>query len=167
MQTSSGFIALLCTLLAFTTVACSNSTEAANGSANVAQRKSVMFNAADAFNSGKLKFEIRGLQNESEGASYGTVYRHKGMIVTVGDPQYIKGVYLLVCSVKRIGGGDPEHRRIDDWFELLVIRDGFGRIDIQGGYRPPSEKWEPERIELRPVAVFSGVTINAEPVQEK
>jgi len=58
---------------------------------------------AQAFNSGKVTFEIRGLLNEKEGSSF----VHKAMVIVTGDRQYAKGNYLVFFSIKHVGDGDP------------------------------------------------------------
>lgn len=68
-----------------------------------------------AYSTGRLRFEIRGLTNEATKTGNGSrQYMHKAMVVAVGDPEYTKKVYLLVCSVKRLAGGDPEDPREED-----------------------------------------------------
>jgi hypothetical protein len=119
--------------------------------------------------SGKLKFEIRGLNNEvkKDDSLGSSSFTHTGVVFPVGDPKYSKGVFLLIYAVKRISGGDPEAmRKAEDW-SIVVIRDGIGNLRESGGYRTKSEKWEPERIEVRPIFVMIGTPIDATPVQEK
>jgi hypothetical protein len=89
------------------------------------------------------------------------------MVVATGEPQYMKGAYLLLCSVKRLAGGDPENTRADDDTTFVIVRDGIGRYRESGGYRTSNEKWEPEKIEIRPIALFDAITINGEAAQEK
>jgi hypothetical protein len=89
------------------------------------------------------------------------------MVVVTGEPQYTKGVYLLFCSVKRLAGGDPENTRPGDDVTSVFIRDGIGRLKEGGGYRTKDEKWEPEKIEVKPFALFNAVVINGEATQEK
>jgi hypothetical protein len=82
---------------------------------------------------GMLKFEVRGLNNQITKRDYGTrQYKHTAMVVAVGDPQYTKGAYILLCSVKRVSGGDPEYPREDDDSAEVIIRDGIGRLHIYG-----------------------------------
>jgi hypothetical protein len=147
------------------TVACSQQSPSAPATAAAEKATAVVSpSVVDAFNSGKLRFEIRGLQNQKKS---GGSFTHEGMLVMTGEPQYTKGVYLLLCSVKRLAGGDPEETRTDDDTTLVIIKDGIGRISIFGGYRASGEKWEPEKIEVRPIAIFNSIAINGEAVQEK
>jgi hypothetical protein len=121
----------------------------------------------DAFNTGKLKFEVRELQNKSSKSSYGgTSYHHEGIVVVTGEPQYAKGAYLLYYSVKRLSGGDPENTRPPEDYTTAFIHDGIGHIQEPGGYRTPDEKWEPEKIEIKPFALLSLPTLNGEAMQE-
>ena len=46
----------------------------------------------EAYSSGRLKFEIRGLVNEPQKSQSATQYKHRAVIVPVGDPQYTKGI---------------------------------------------------------------------------
>ena len=128
------------------------------------------FDAAEAqqdIKTGKLRFEIRGLTNEAEDKSYGgKSFEHSAIVIPVGDSKYVKGDYMLFCSVKRLSGGDPEHTRKDDDLAAVFIHDGMGRLRESGGYRSKDEKWEAEKIELRPEVVFIGTPIVSTAVQE-
>ena len=116
---------------------------------------------------GKLKFEVRGLTNEVQEKSYGgKSFTHSAIIIPVGDSKYTKGDYLLLCSVKRLSGGDPDNPRKNDSVTVVYGHDGRGRLDETGGYRSKDEKWEPEKIELRPEAVFVGISAVGASVQE-
>lgn len=116
---------------------------------------------------GKLKFEIRGLANEAQEKNYGGKgFQHSAIVIPVGDSKYVKGDFLLFCSVKRLSGGDPESTRKADDFTTVYIHGGMGRLAESGGYRSKDEKWEPERIEVRPEVVFIGTPIVGTAVQE-
>ena len=118
--------------------------------------------------SGNLKFEIRGLTNEGTKGEYGsTTFRHTAVVVPVGNSKYAKGTYLVIFANKRLAGGDPEHTRRDDDITIVMVRDGIGRFEDSGGYRTKEEKWEPERIEVRPIVAFVGTPMDGTPVQEK
>ena len=156
---------LVCIVFAcMVTVACSQQSPSAPATAAEKATAVVSPSLVEALNSGKLRFEIRGLQNQKKNAGS---FTHDAMLVMTGEPQYTKGVYLLLCSVKRIAGGDPENTRTDDSTTSVVIKDGIGRMSIYGGYRTSGEKWEPEKIEVRPIAIFNSIAINGEAVQEK
>lgn len=107
--------------------------------------------AVDAYNSGKIRFEVRGLTNNAKtGSGYlgnSTTYEHHATIVAVGDPTFTKKDYWVTFKVKRLSGGDPNQPRKDDLAGVRVV-DGIGDLEISGGYRAASERWEPERIEL-------------------
>ena len=158
---------LVCVVFAcMVTVACSQQSPSAPATTAAAEKATAVVSPSvvDAFNSGKLRFEIRGLQNQKK--SNGS-FTHDAMLVMTGEPEYTKGVYLLLCSVKRLAGGDPENTRTDDDTTLVIIKDGIGRISIYGGFRGSGEKWEPEKIEVRPIAIFNAIALRGEEAQEK
>jgi hypothetical protein len=72
---------------------------------------------------------------------------------------------MLLCSVKRISGGDPDTPRLQDSLTVF-IKDGIGRLNIYAGDRSGNEKWQPERIEVQPIAIFPAVVITSHAVQE-
>ena len=115
---------------------------------------------------GKLTFEIRGLTNEVQDKSYGKSFEHSAIVIPVGDSKYSKGDYLLFCSVKRLSGGDPEHTRKDDALTAVFIHNGMGRLTESGGLKSKDDKWEAEKIEVRPEVVFIGTPVVGTAVQE-
>jgi hypothetical protein len=156
---------LLLVLLPFS-LACNPSSETSTTTKAVA---APVFDAAEIqqdIKTGKLKFEIRGLTNETQDKSYGKDFQHSAIVVPVGGSKYINGDFLLVCSVKRLSGGDPEHTRKADDTTAVYIHDGMGRLSESGGFRGKDEKWEPERIEVRPQVAFIGTPIVGTAVQE-
>src|SRR6478609_8962049 len=74
---------------------------------------------------GKLKFEIRGLANESQDKSYGKSFEHSAIVIPVGDSKYSKGDYLLFCSIRRLSGGNPEEPRKGDALTAVFIHNGM------------------------------------------
>ena len=116
---------------------------------------------------GRLRFEIRGLTNEVQEKSYGAKsFQHSAVVIPVGDSKYVKGDFLVVFSVKRLSGGDPENTRKPDDITMVYIHEGMGRFTESGGYKAKDEKWEPEKIEVRPQVVFIGAPIVGTAVQE-
>ena len=116
---------------------------------------------------GKLQFEIRGLTNESHETSYGSKsYQHTAIIVPVGNSKYSKSDYWLLCSVKRVLGGDPENTRPADEVIGVYIHNGIGRLVVMGGYKTKDERWDPEKIEVRPQLVFVGTPAQGSAAQE-
>ena len=169
MKKQHRLFSIICmTVVTIGMVACSQPGQTTGNATDTPRSADVAPQIADALNSGKLKFEIRGLQNDAQKMSYGgTSFSHTAVVVATGEPQYTKGVYILLCSVKRLAGGDPENTRSDDDTSLVIIRDGIGRYKEGGGYRGKDEKWDAEKIEIRPIALFNGMQINGEAAQEK
>ncbi len=98
--------------------ACSSST---NSSGAPKPAASPAFDAEEIeqdLKTGKIKFEIRGLTNEAQETSYGgKSYLHSAIVIPVGDSKYLKGDYLLMCSMRRLSGGDPERPRKGEMHE--------------------------------------------------
>jgi hypothetical protein len=156
---------LLLVLLPFS-LACNPSSDTSTAPKAVA---APIFDAAEIqqdIKTGRLKFEIRGLTSEAQDKSYGKAFQHSAIVVPVGDSKYVKGDFLLICSVKRLSGGDPENIRKADDRTTVYIHDGMGRLAESGGFRGKDEKWEPERIEVRPDVAFIGTPILGAAVQE-
>lgn len=152
-------------LALFFSLACSTST---TSSANpVVPPDFDMHEIQQDIRTGKLRFEVRGLANESQEKSYGgKSFQHTAVVIPVGDSKYTKGDFLLMCSVKTVSGGDPENSRKSDDVTAVYIHDGMGRLSESGGYKGKDEKWEPEKIEVRPQVVFVGTPVTAAAVQE-
>jgi hypothetical protein len=123
---------------------------------------------AAAYNSGALKFEVRGLKNEAgTPATYGTSFAHKGVLVATGTSErLVKAPMIVVFDVIRTAGGDPALVRAKGDQVSIVVREGMGDITISGGYRTQAEKWEPEQIELRPFAIMPMARIQGPAVRE-
>jgi hypothetical protein len=122
---------------------------------------------AHAHQNGRLRFEVRGLTTEATTASYGgTTFVHKATVVALGDSVLTKRPYWLLYSVKRLSGGDPGHTRKKEDFTLVFVRDGIGELSESGGYRTSAEKWEPEQVELAPLALVPIVSISGAPIRQ-
>jgi hypothetical protein len=126
----------------------------------------VAADVARAYAAGELGFDIRGLKNQAASPSYGgTNFVHRGTVVALGDSSLARRPYWVLFAVKRIAGGDPEDPRTSDDFVLVFVRDGVGEVEESGGYRTASEKWEPEQIELTPIAVVPLIPISGPAVR--
>lgn len=109
--------------------------------------------AQSAMRDGRFRFEVRGLTSTVEKPTYGgATFTHKATVVAMGDSVLTRGTYFVLLKVKRVGGGDPETPRKDGDFAVVVVQNGVGDLIVSGGYRTPSERWEPEKIEVTPVS---------------
>jgi hypothetical protein len=107
------------------------------------------------------------LTNEGRNIGDDSVFSHTAVIVPVGDSRYNKGIFAVICSVRRIGGGNPEGRKEADDLTVVIVRDGIGKLEVYGGDRGKRDNWEPERIEVRPISVVVGIPIDGTPVREQ
>lgn len=105
------------------------------------------------------RFEIRGLNTSADKSEFSTTFRHKGTIVALGDSAETSGTYLVLVSISRISGGDPDAPRDPNDYLPVIVRGGVGDLSIYGGFRLPSEKWEPEKIELRIFGAIPAITV--------
>lgn len=97
---------------------------------------------------GLLRFEVRGLSNDENTTSGFTQFTHRATVVAVGDEKLMARSYMVLWSVKRVAGGDPDSPRpLDDYAAVLLI-DGAGKLEVSGGLRTEAESWAPEQIQL-------------------
>lgn len=120
-------------------------------------------------NSGRIRFEVRGLTTKtSSGYEGGTSYQHVATVVALGDEKITSTPFWVVFSVKRLKGGDPNTPRANQQLTglfsgpneassrvaIVAIDRGVGQLEISGGFRAKAESWEPEEIEIVPVALL-------------
>lgn len=103
---------------------------------------------------GRLKIELRGLRNIMTEESYGRSYIHTGSFVTIGDSLFTKRTLMILSMIKRISGGDSTQKRESNEFNVTTIINGVGEFKVYGGNHVKSQPWEPEKIEVRPIAVL-------------
>lgn len=117
---------------------------------------------------GRVRIEVRGLQNTSSPQSYGgTTFMHKATVVATGDSILSRRPFFVLFTVKRISGGDPGSTRGADENALVSMSGGIGEFAVGGGYRTSAEKWEPEKIEITPVAIIPAAPIKGTSVREQ
>jgi len=106
------------------------------------------------------RFEIRSLKTSANKSEYSTSFTHEGTVVALGDSAATAGTYFVFVSISRVSGGDPDEPREQNDFATVLVRGGVGELRIYGGYRSASEKWEPEKVELRIFGAFPAIEIN-------
>ncbi len=152
----------LCTTAFLLATACNRSEPPAAQEEVSAARVASTLSTPDvisALESGKVKFEIRGLKNvPPDNTLESTNFTHKASIVVSGELPYAKYPYMVTFAVKRLSGGDPDSPRNADWV-FTQVTDGYGEFADSGGYRTKDEKWEPEKVQVTPVAVLPLVPV--------
>ncbi len=108
------------------------------------------------------RFEVRGLKNVGSKTSYSTAtsFSHTATIVALGDSVATRGTYLVLVSVKRVEGGDPEEPRDPNDNAMVLVRGGVGEFAAYGGFRTSDERWDPEKIEVQIIGALPIIEIS-------
>lgn len=116
---------------------------------------------ADAYQTGRLKIEVRNLTNTGDRNSAGGIsYAHKATVVLTGDSALVHRPYYVLFSIRRLSGGDPATPRGAGDISTTFVENGVGDFFSSGGYRGSDEKWDAEAIELTPVGIFPVIPIS-------
>jgi hypothetical protein len=102
-----------------------------------------------------VRFEVRGLKSVFTPASTGGggSYSHRATVVAHAADSVVARLPYTVCyTVRRISGGDPASPRDASAATCAFVNNGVGDLEVYSGYRLASESWEPEKIELVPLA---------------
>src|SRR3712207_6295628 len=103
-----------------------------------------------------VRFEIRGLATRTTETESGTSFVHTGTMFAHGDSAVARRPYMVLYTVRRLSGGDPDSPRDDNDLGVAFVLNGAGDVEISGGYRTKgigtvvkAETWDPEKIEIR------------------
>lgn len=115
-----------------------------------------------------VRFEVRGLQAVAEEQETYTTFNQKATIVATGKDA--KRTYNVVFRVKHISGGDPGSVPAGNRYTGVLVVDGVGDFTEFSGSRnkktsyQEAETWQPEQVELVPLAYSVWREIPAAPV---
>jgi hypothetical protein len=94
-------------------------------------------------------------------------YTHKASVIALGDSAAAQRPYLVLYSVRRLSGGDPDAPRPANDYVTVLVQRGLGEIRESGGFRWSTETWEPEKIELTPIGFVALSSLSGAPIQSQ
>jgi hypothetical protein len=100
-------------------------------------------------------FEIRNFALKTDETSYATSFIYSGTVLTHGDDNVAKRLYMVAVEYKYLGGGDPELPHDSTQIQFVTVMNGAGDIAVAAGYRPKEANlqkgatWPPERYSAR------------------